>query len=205
MDIHMKGKGLTRESIAEAALKLTDEKGFGNYSVRELAEKLGVRAASLYNHIDSVDDINQEVGRLAASKLNEALLRAIERKERDDALKAAAFAYFQFVRENPRIYQTIISLPKLDKGDEGLTEAGRRSIKAIGSVARQYRVSEEDAVHFSRSLRSALHGFATLEAAGYYTRKDIALTDSFQFLVKGFTEWIHRLESGGSPTPPFHA
>ena len=45
----MRGKGLTAEAITDAAFELLVEKGYGNYTVRDIAVRLGVRAASLYN------------------------------------------------------------------------------------------------------------------------------------------------------------
>ena len=110
----MKGKGLTLEMIAETASRLVEEKGYNKFSVRELALRLNVKAASLYNHIDSVEDINREVGRLAMNKLNDTLERATEGKRRDEALEALAYAYAQFVKEDYELYRAIIGLPTLD-------------------------------------------------------------------------------------------
>jgi len=42
--------------IVESA-KLFREKGFGNATMRDIAEQVGMEAASLYNHIDNKDDI----------------------------------------------------------------------------------------------------------------------------------------------------
>ena len=44
-------KGLNREGIVEAAKGLIAENGFGEFSMRALAERLGVKTASLYAHI----------------------------------------------------------------------------------------------------------------------------------------------------------
>src|SRR5262252_3721695 len=43
--------GLTREQVVRAALDLLDEVGLGGLSMRGLADRLGVRAASLYWHL----------------------------------------------------------------------------------------------------------------------------------------------------------
>src|SRR6266516_4402133 len=42
---------VTRERLVREALALLDEVGFDGLTMRRLAERLGVRAASLYNHI----------------------------------------------------------------------------------------------------------------------------------------------------------
>jgi AcrR family transcriptional regulator len=47
----------TKEKIMNTALKLFSERGYGNVSVRDIAEKVGIKAASLYNHFESKRDI----------------------------------------------------------------------------------------------------------------------------------------------------
>ncbi len=46
-----------REQIIEEAILLFKEKGYSATTVRDIADKVGMEAASLYNHIKSKDDI----------------------------------------------------------------------------------------------------------------------------------------------------
>ena len=78
----MKGKGLTISSIVEAATELVIENGYNNFSMRELAKKLHCKAASLYNHIEGIDDINREIGSYASELMNDALEKAVAGKSR---------------------------------------------------------------------------------------------------------------------------
>jgi len=50
-----------KDVIIEKASKLFREKGFGAASMRDLAETVGVEAASLYNHIRSKSEILQAI------------------------------------------------------------------------------------------------------------------------------------------------
>ena len=46
--------GLARTSVTEAGATLADEIGFDQLSLGMVAERLGVKSPSLYNHIDSL-------------------------------------------------------------------------------------------------------------------------------------------------------
>lgn len=59
--IKSKSNGTKKETIVEVAARLFHEKGFSATSMRDLAEKLGVEAASLYNHIQSKSELLQEI------------------------------------------------------------------------------------------------------------------------------------------------
>ncbi|WP_433474983.1 TetR/AcrR family transcriptional regulator [Spirillospora sp. CA-142024] len=48
---------LTREAIVETAIKVADAEGLDAVSIRRIAGDLGVRAMSLYTHIDAKEDL----------------------------------------------------------------------------------------------------------------------------------------------------
>ena len=59
--IKSKKNGTKKEVIIDQAARLFHEKGFSATSMRDLAEHVGVEAASLYNHIQSKSEILQEI------------------------------------------------------------------------------------------------------------------------------------------------
>src|SRR5450432_3231130 len=59
--IRSKKNSSKKDVIIEKASKLFREKGFGAASMRDLAEHVGVEAASLYNHIQSKSEILQTI------------------------------------------------------------------------------------------------------------------------------------------------
>lgn len=189
----MRGKGLTLELIVDTATKLIEEKGYDNFSLRELSARLNVKAASLYNHIGSVEDINREVGAFAVGKMNAMLLKAIGDKIRDEAIEAVAFAYRQFAKNSPELYRTILALPTLDIGD-GLRDIGKPNLDIIRKVLQQYNIPYEIETNYMRSFRSAMHGFVALETAGYFTRADVDVDESYHFMTTAYIDLIHNLE-----------
>ncbi len=48
---------LSRERVLRAAIALADESGIESLSMRKLADELGVKAMSLYNHVANKDDL----------------------------------------------------------------------------------------------------------------------------------------------------
>ena len=66
-------KGLTKDIIVVEAVALIEEQGLNAFSLRELATRLGVRAASLYNHIANVDELYTAVGETVMGRLRDVL------------------------------------------------------------------------------------------------------------------------------------
>jgi TetR/AcrR family transcriptional regulator, cholesterol catabolism regulator len=56
-----RGKASKKEFILDKASAMFREKGFTTTSMRDLAEAVGIEAASLYNHIQSKSEILQEI------------------------------------------------------------------------------------------------------------------------------------------------
>src|ERR1700761_1801220 len=83
--IQSKRNSTKKEVIIEKASRLFREKGFGAASMRDLAEHVGVEAASLYNHIQSKAEILQAICFKVANDFI-SHLEAVERSN-DPSLK----------------------------------------------------------------------------------------------------------------------
>ncbi len=70
-----------KETILEEAARLFYKQGFSATSMRELAEKLGVEAASLYNHIHSKAQILKDICMKVAGDFNDNISRMEESVE----------------------------------------------------------------------------------------------------------------------------
>lgn len=73
---------LTREKIIHAAIHILDEAGLNGLTIRKLAQQLNVGPTSLYNHIETRDDVlelalDSIIGEVAFSNKNLAVEQAL--------------------------------------------------------------------------------------------------------------------------------
>ena len=70
--------GLDPAVVVAGAAGLADEIGLHHVTMGLLAERLGVRAPSLYKHVDEQADLNRRIAVLALTELGDALRDALQ-------------------------------------------------------------------------------------------------------------------------------
>src|SRR5436190_23638384 len=96
--------GLGKLAIVEAAAKLVDEEGIEQLTLGRLAECLGVRTPSLYNHIAGLPGLKRELALYCLRDVYDHIMRAVVGKARGEAIFAFASAYLTYARETPGRY-----------------------------------------------------------------------------------------------------
>lgn len=185
-------KGLNKEIIVAAARELIEQDGFQQFSMRKLAEKLEVRTASLYTHIESMEMLFTEVGLSALKVQQEYLLNAVQEKHRDDAVTALAESFRRFALERPELYRLIMQIPSGD--DEILKEAAAITASPFMQVLEDYRISDDRRMHWQRVLRGMMHGFVSEEQSGYFTHYPISVDESYKIAVCCAIDGLHKEE-----------
>jgi AcrR family transcriptional regulator len=175
---------LTRKVVVQAAAQLVNSEGQQALTVNRLARELGVRPPSLYNHIESLADLWRELALLSTQALEKRLMHAAVGKSGISAVMALAEAYRAYIKEFPGLY--LASLPAsgtLDTPDPRLTAVEDRIVQISFAVIESYGLNSQEAIHAVRALRSAIHGFTTLEIAnGFGIPLD--LDQSFRRLIE---------------------
>lgn len=157
--------GLDRARVVEAAAELADAEGLEAVTLARVAASLGVKAPSLYNHVGGRDDLLRGVALRGLVELGSALRDAAIGRSGTDALTAAAGAYRRFVLEHPGRYAAgAVTAPA--PGDAEHLAAATAVVDVLRAVLRAWDLDEDATVRALRAYRSAVHGFATLEAAG---------------------------------------
>jgi AcrR family transcriptional regulator len=157
-------QGLSKAQVVDAAARIADAEGLDGVTVARVASELGIKAPSLYNHVAGRDDLIAELGVRALQELTAALTQASVGRSRDDALQGLAAAYRAYVLEHPGLYSATIRAPDAD--DRARAEAAEKLLAVVYAVLAGYGLEGDDAVHAARAVRSGLHGFASIEAAG---------------------------------------
>ena len=181
--------GLDSATVVEAAARLVDEEGIEQLTLSRLAERLGIRTPSLYNHITSLAGLKHDLTLYCLRDLLDRLLRATSGKARAEAVIALADTYRAYGRETPGRYAFSLQAP--DPGDQEVLEISQQLVDVVQAVLAPYALGEEGAIHAIRSLRSIVQGFISLEIAGGFGMP-VDMDASFHWLINLFIAGLSR-------------
>lgn len=185
----MPRQGLTTETVIEAASLLAEEVGCENLTLHKLADRLNIKTASLYTHISGIEELYVLLSNLALKQLGAAVLDAVREKKRGESIRAMSVAYYNYAKQNPEMYRMIMKVPH--SHSEKLVNAGKNVKAILFELLSQYTADQEKIICFSRYYHSILHGFISLEQAGFFD-DTISVDESLSNIVDDF---IGRLES----------
>jgi AcrR family transcriptional regulator len=163
--------GLTVDRITEAGAEVADEVGLGRVSMAQVAKRLGVKDASLYTHVRSLDDLRGRIALLAADEKTIRIAEATAGRAGRDALIAFAGTWREYAHEHPGRYAATQTRIEIDPELVAKATGPRRAIDLTYGVLRGYGLTEPDLTDAVRVLRSTIHGFVALEAAGGFAHE----------------------------------
>jgi AcrR family transcriptional regulator len=172
--------GLNPAAVVAAGAALADEIGFENLAMGLLAERLGVRTPSLYKHVESQDALVRGICVSATRELRDMLARATVGQAGPAAVHAYADAFRSWVRRHPGRYAASIRAPDAD--DEEGRAIANDHLEILYDVLAGFDLPDRRTVDAARGLRSALHGFVSLEnVGGFGLTRDV--DRSFRFII----------------------
>jgi AcrR family transcriptional regulator len=138
--------------IVGAALELLEEEGADGLSMRRLAERLGIRAPSIYKHLADKQALEAAIISVGFERQADAFAAAVDGAR--DPLAALAAAYRRFAHDHPHLYRLItereLQRELLTPGAE--ERAGRYVYEAVGRD-----------VDLARAAWAFAHGMTILE------------------------------------------
>lgn len=177
-------RGIDRDDVIEAALTIVDRDGLDALSLKAVADALDVQSPSLYSHVDGLTGLLDALTLTATAEFGETLRDSVVGVSGDDAVAAFAHAYRDWATTKPGRYE--LSLRKVARADK--RAAGRSAIETMDRVLASFGLVGAEATAAGRTLRAALHGFSTLEAADALGRG--RHDESFDYLVRHFLRGV---------------
>ncbi len=155
---------LDREQVLSAAEAIVDRDGADGLTMTALANELGVKVSSLYNHVPNLEGLRGELQNRAMLELGTELRNTAMGKTGERGLRALAHTMRAFARAHPGRYGLAMSEPH-DR--DGFTEASANAIAALGAIIASYGI-DDASFDFQVSAFAALHGVVVLENTGFF-------------------------------------
>jgi AcrR family transcriptional regulator len=143
--------------IVDAARELLEREGAEALSMRRLAERVGIRAPSIYKHLPDKEALENALISDGFEEMAAAFEKAVAGA--DDPLAAIGVAYRLFAREHPHLYRLMTERP-LDRarlGDGVERRAAQPVVDAVGGDADR-----------ARAAWAFAHGMTILELNGRF-------------------------------------
>lgn len=177
----MPRRGLDTDQIVDAAIAIADRDGLAAATLTRVADALGVRPPSLYHHVQGHEGLLREISLRGLRDLTQALQSAAVGRAGADALAAVAYAYRAYAHAHPGAYAMTVRAPAPDDAEH--EAAGQAAVGVLAAVLRAWGLEGEAMLHAVRVIRSALHGFVSLEAAGGFALP-LDLDQSFERVIE---------------------
>ncbi|GGH39155.1 TetR/AcrR family transcriptional regulator [Paenibacillus segetis] len=181
--------GLNADLILQAALEIADHQGISAVTLSSVAQKLGIRSPSLYNHVNGLDELRRRIATYALEQLYTRIVAATEGLSGEEGIRAFATSYINYAFEHPGLYEG--AQITADQRDDEFSRASEALVHLAIQLLSDYSLSEQEALYAVRGLRSLIHGFASLERLGGFGLP-FDLLDSFHFNLNVFLAGLGR-------------
>ena len=182
----------TRDRILSESRELLREQGLLGFSMRGVAERVGVTATALYRHFEDKDALLASLLEQGFETFARYLMRALAGRTPLERFRASGRAYFDFALEHPRDYALMFMTPCKDLGLDAVSEQTRSKMGAT-FVFLIDRVKEcieagvfarHDPEHAALNVWAEVHGLASLRLIGQLEQLDErAFRDRVEFML----------------------
>ena len=185
---------LDKNAVLQAAVEILNTEGVQALTLSHLADTLSIQTPSLYNHVDGLGGLQQELAVLNARLLADHLSEAAIGRSGTDLFMEAAQAFRNYVKTYPGLYlSTLRSSGTQPVPDETLRREEERTLKVGLAIMSSLGLQGEEAIHGLRAFRSVVHGFATLEVAGGFGLPQDC-DESFRRLVSALAAGLQHIK-----------
>lgn len=183
--------GLDANMVISRAAQMANEVGIENITLKMLADELGVKSPSLYNHIDGLEDLKMRLMIYGWKQMEQKIIQSVIGISGYDAIRAGCYAFYDYATENPGIFNTMLWYNKFLNTETMEVTSGLFSV--LFKITASLNISEENCNHIIRTLRGFLEGFSLLvnnKAFG----NPVSIAESFELSLNVLIEGIKTLE-----------
>lgn len=161
-----KGQSLGRKDVVAAGLACIQEEGPEALNVNRVAQRLGIRTPSLYNHVDGADDLRQAVVlEVLDRSAREVVLDEAEQSSPKAFIRALAYGLRRFALNNANLYLFMMAAPvKWDA--QPFSPHWTKTMAAFGASVQGFGFTGADQLHATRFVLASIQGFIRLELRG---------------------------------------
>ena len=137
--------GLDTERVVDAAAAIADADGLDAVTLARVAGGLGVRAPSLYNHVDGRAGLLRALALRGVRELTAALREAAIGRSGTDALAATARAYRAYAIAHPGLYAASVAAPAPEDAEH--RAAAQETVDVVYAVLRGWDLEGLSLIH----------------------------------------------------------
>ncbi len=171
--------GLTPQTVVQTAAALVDREGPASLTIARVADQLGVKPPSLYNHIDGLEALARDIALDGIDQLADACRSVVMGLGGGEGLRAMAHAYRAFASAHPGVY---LLTQRARPRDPDYDAKAARLLEPLFAILSGYGLTGIRTVHAARTIRSALHGFIMLENQSGFGL-DVDVDQSFEWML----------------------
>lgn len=192
MEEIMPRAGLTREKVIEAAVQLANEHGLSYVTITTIAEHFGIKKPSLYNHIESQEDIKKSLMIYGWTHGIEPLSEQIQTDDAHEALRQYANLFYKYAIENPGVFEAMLWYNKYENPE--LVQATEKLYDFFFAQTDKLKITREAANHLLRTYRAFLEGFSLLVIHNSFGNP-ISIEESFNLSIDVMIKGMEQFEA----------
>lgn len=161
---------VTKAAVIQAASDIADKDGLNNVSLKVVAERLNIRTPSLYNHIDSLEDLLREIAHSGMRAMNESMTQAAIGKTGDAAIKSVGIEYLNYMIKHSGVYETIQWATW--HGNEETGEIFGNYLSLLTTLIHSCGFNSDSTNEILNIITGFLHGYTTLQLRYAFSEPD---------------------------------
>lgn len=191
----------TREEIIQKAFEIARKRGIEAVVARELGKELGTSSSPIFTAFKNMDEVQQEVRKLALSEFESYVSDALNYKP---AFKYVGIKMIEFATREPKLFQLVY----MKEHDQSQTyemlmgELGETVDVCVDIIEKEYALTKEEACLLFRQVWLHTFGICALVAAKvcHFSPEEISEMLSMEFkgalmLIKSGTFTVEPVNS----------